>query len=81
MAQFALLDIFTSETKHFGRLKWLVTGGQETEGVELPACERGLILANLFTTAYYATMRARVLCGRPWAEDERPPLFKVFFMK
>ena len=76
VAQFALLDIFTSETKHFGRLKWLVTGGTETSPVELPACERSIILSNLFSSVYYATMRARVVCGQPWENDDRPPVFK-----
>ena len=76
VAQFALLDIFTSEQKHFGRLKWLVNGGTEESPVELPASERSIILSNLFSSVYYATMRARVICGRPWKDQAKQPVFK-----
>ena len=78
IAQFALLDIFTSEKKHFGRLKWLLTGGEENSPVELPACKRSLVLSNLFCSVYYASMRARVVCGKPWGGDDRPPLYKGY---
>ena len=77
VAQFALLDIFTCESKHFGRLKWLVSGGTETSPVELPASERSLILGNLFASVYYAAMRARFVCGQPWKGEA--PVFKDVF--
>ena len=76
VAQFALLDVFYSPAKHFGRLKWLTYGGSESDPVEIPADERQLVLANLFTAVYYATQRARVLCGRPFADDNNQPNFK-----
>lgn len=79
VAQFSLLDIFTSQNKHFGRLYWLVTGGKEESPVELPASERALILANLFSSVYYASLRAQVICGLPWKDDDRVPTFKDIF--
>ena len=70
MAQFALLDVFTQKTKHFGRLHWLTEGGSEDNPVHIPADERSLILGNLFTAVYHATQRARVVSGLPWENDE-----------
>jgi len=81
VAQFALLDVFIHPNKHFGRLKWLTYGGEESSKppVEIPADARHLVLANLFSSVYYATQRARVLCGRPFEGHPNPPDFKYVF--
>ena len=76
VAQFALLDVFIHPNKHFGRLKWLTYGGDESDPIEIPADGRHLVLANLFASVYYATQRARVLCGRPFQDHPNPPDYK-----
>lgn len=79
VAQFALLDLFTSPDKHFRRLKWLFGGGEETCPVELPACERSITLANLFAAIYYAIMRCQVVTGLPFQEGNGKPCLKDIF--
>ncbi|CAG5094525.1 Oidioi.mRNA.OKI2018_I69.XSR.g13636.t1.cds [Oikopleura dioica] len=79
VAQFALLDLFTSPDKHFRRLKWLFGGGEETCPVELPACERSITLANLFAAVYYAVMRCQVVTGLPFQDGNGKPCLKDIF--
>ena len=80
VAQFALLDVFIHPNKHFGRLQWLTYGGEESHQVDIPADARQLVLANLFSSVYYATQRARVLCGRPFEGHPNPPDYKCEFL-